>query len=178
MAGSRKAIQEALLGLMREGVPFGKITVAGLCRRAGVSRTTYYRLYYAPADVLSEVLDEFFSQIDALVFPGGEPAAGCSVGGLAARAVAYQSLVRYRENADLLKMVLESEMAPLVEDRVRRIVWRSHEQSLGGGSPSATEQMLFEYRVVGMTHVTCRWLREGCQVPVEDVLEFMVARGI
>jgi len=51
-------------GLMRllEKKPLEKINITELCQEAGVNRTTFYRYYEMPRDVLTEMQSEFFEE--------------------------------------------------------------------------------------------------------------------
>lgn len=61
VGGTEDRIRSALLGLMQDG-GFGGVTVSGLCRRAGVSRGTFYNHYRRLDDVLDEVIDMALSR--------------------------------------------------------------------------------------------------------------------
>ena len=65
----RECIATALLQLMREK-PFEAITVTELARRAGVSRTTYYRNFTSKEDILrasvDQIMDAFTKAAEAL----------------------------------------------------------------------------------------------------------------
>ena len=63
---SRLSIQRALFSLLEEK-PIEKVTVSEVVRRAGVSRTTYYRAYYSLQEVLDDALDEVFSRVESIV---------------------------------------------------------------------------------------------------------------
>lgn len=54
-AYSRMVIEDTFLEMLREG-PFSRINVAGLCRRADISRGTFYLHYVDIYDVLNHVL--------------------------------------------------------------------------------------------------------------------------
>lgn len=60
-AGSRRAIRDALLLLMQT-VPYQEISVTEICRVAGASRQTYYRIFEFKNDILTYHLDEMFQR--------------------------------------------------------------------------------------------------------------------
>ncbi len=55
---TRESIQTALLYLMTQK-PFHQITITELVRRAGVSRTAFYRNYAVKEDILEEISNHF-----------------------------------------------------------------------------------------------------------------------
>lgn len=47
---------------MLEKKPLEKINITELCQEAGINRTTFYRYYELPKDVLAEMQSEFFEE--------------------------------------------------------------------------------------------------------------------
>ena len=171
MAKSREAIQWALMELMRQK-PFADITVSEICRRANVSRTTYYRSYYSQTDVLKDVLDTCFSEVEELLdeLPTSAPSTeGLS---LEEQVTIYQMLQCYKKHVVPLSIILESDMDFLLEERVRAVVLRgfgAHE----GACPAELNAYLYqEYTTAGMTRVTCAWIAGGCEIEIGQVLRF------
>lgn len=62
---TKSVIRQALLYLTTQQC-FGSISVAQLCRRAQISRGTFYLHYTNITQVLNEVLEEIFQQIDEI----------------------------------------------------------------------------------------------------------------
>ena len=58
---TRKALLDALTTLM-ETEPIEAISVTSLCECAGINRTTFYKYYSVPADVILEAMDEILQQ--------------------------------------------------------------------------------------------------------------------
>lgn len=56
---TKRMLKEAVLGLARKK-ELEQITVAELCREAGINRATFYRHYQIPKDVLMEIQKEMF----------------------------------------------------------------------------------------------------------------------
>lgn len=54
---TRKALLDGLITLMEEE-PVESITVSRLCECAGINRTTFYKYYSVPTDVILEAADE------------------------------------------------------------------------------------------------------------------------
>ncbi|MCD8373072.1 MAG: TetR/AcrR family transcriptional regulator [Clostridia bacterium] len=63
---TKKLLKESLLNLLKEK-DLDSITVTELCAGAQINRTTFYRYYKFPADVLTEMERELFTEMrDAL----------------------------------------------------------------------------------------------------------------
>ncbi len=56
-AYTKNTVKDAMLELLAE-IPFEKITVAALCRRADIVRTTFYLHYDSLTDVIKELADD------------------------------------------------------------------------------------------------------------------------
>lgn len=56
-------LKEALIDLLEEK-PLKKITVYELCDKAQINRTTFYKYYGSPYDLLSELTDDLFSKLE------------------------------------------------------------------------------------------------------------------
>ncbi|MBQ6491881.1 MAG: TetR/AcrR family transcriptional regulator [Atopobiaceae bacterium] len=62
---TKRIIRESLLPLLKDK-SVGSISVAELCREAGISRSTFYAHYNVPEDVLEEIQSEVVEQLAAL----------------------------------------------------------------------------------------------------------------
>jgi AcrR family transcriptional regulator len=59
---TRECIESALVLLMKE-MPFNEITITDIVKRAGVSRTAYYRNYSSKEDVLDSMVKEVVNNV-------------------------------------------------------------------------------------------------------------------
>lgn len=59
VAVTKRMVKEGLMRLL-ERKSLEKINITELCQEAGINRTTFYRYYELPRDVLTEMQDEFF----------------------------------------------------------------------------------------------------------------------
>lgn len=62
VAVTKRMIQEGLVRLLAKK-PLEKINITELCLEAGINRTTFYRYYALPRDVLAEMKREFFEEV-------------------------------------------------------------------------------------------------------------------
>jgi len=61
VAVTKRMVKEGLIRLL-EKKPLEKINITELCNEAGINRTTFYRYYELPRDVLTEMQNEFFEE--------------------------------------------------------------------------------------------------------------------
>lgn len=58
---TKRMVKEGLKRLL-EKKPLEKINITELCQEAGINRTTFYRYYELPRDVLTEMQKDFFDE--------------------------------------------------------------------------------------------------------------------
>ncbi|MGI6686804.1 MAG: TetR-like C-terminal domain-containing protein [Christensenellales bacterium] len=68
---TRMALRESLLSLLQEN-PLNKITVSRICEQADVNRSTFYLYYKDAYDLLEQIENELYDQIDQAVM-GASP---------------------------------------------------------------------------------------------------------
>ncbi len=61
VAVTKRMVKEGLMRLL-EKKSLEKINITELCQEAGINRTTFYRYYELPRDVLTEMQNEFFEE--------------------------------------------------------------------------------------------------------------------
>ncbi len=61
VAVTKRMVKEGLIRLLGKK-PLEKINITELCQEAGINRTTFYRYYELPRDVLTEMQNEFFEE--------------------------------------------------------------------------------------------------------------------
>lgn len=66
---TRATLKQALMQLLQR-TDWGEITVAAICRRAGVARSSFYEHFTAKADVLDEVFADRMSDVRPSSRPG------------------------------------------------------------------------------------------------------------
>lgn len=61
VAVTKRMVKEGLIRIL-EKKPLEKVNITELCQEAGINRTTFYRYYELPRDVLTEMQNEFFEE--------------------------------------------------------------------------------------------------------------------
>lgn len=174
-ADSKRRIQEALLALLAER-PLERITVTDICRVSGVSRTTYYRDYYSQADIVRDILDEFFSELDDVISMDsrGYPTESAML----RQVITYEALALYRRHASSLRVILESDQGPALRRRLHETTLRYLEPSGDAGKDGSIQGWLERrYCAAGMVEVMCDWVERGCDIPLDELTSFMLRMG-
>ncbi|MDY5023128.1 MAG: TetR/AcrR family transcriptional regulator [Blautia sp.] len=63
---TRQCIGDALLALMEE-MPYEQISISDICKKAGISRMTFYHYFYTKADAVNDYIYEIFEAYSSLV---------------------------------------------------------------------------------------------------------------
>lgn len=58
---TKRMVKEGLIRILKKK-PLEKVNITELCQEAGINRTTFYRYYELPRDVLTEMQSEFFEE--------------------------------------------------------------------------------------------------------------------
>ena len=128
-----RRVKAAYLELLEEN-PSGRITVTEVARRAHINRITFYRLYETLDDVLIDALDEFDETVVELMgqMDYEAPDRGGSL---------HPLLEHHRRNMPMLRAILESDKAPVLERRIEDGVRRPVTEQLYAGPHAAGEDV-------------------------------------
>lgn len=98
---TKKALRNAL-NKLRASQRVQDITVARLCREAGINRTTFYKYYSLPNDILKECIDEIYLQaMEGVSLVKNSPSVGIY-------SLILKLCYMYYENSDIMRYYLES----------------------------------------------------------------------
>ncbi len=61
VAVTKRMVKEGLMRIL-DKKPLEKVNITELCQEAGINRTTFYRYYESPRDVLTEMRNAFFEE--------------------------------------------------------------------------------------------------------------------
>ncbi|MCR4871718.1 MAG: TetR family transcriptional regulator C-terminal domain-containing protein [Atopobiaceae bacterium] len=150
-------IKDAYLKLL-ERFPCGPITVTQVAQQAKVNRVTFYRLYETQEAVLLDILDEF-TESNQVFMDELDPSGLYDI-------PVRQMLEHHRRNMPMLRTVLLSSMAPVLERRIENGV-RDPVSSTG-----ALSDMMLSFYVAGVSKVICDWIRGGCAESIDEIIRF------
>ena len=153
-----RRIKDAFLQLL-ERYPNGPITVTQIAQRAKVNRVTFYRLFETQEAVLLDILDDF-DRDNRMYMEELDP-------GSANEALVRQMLDHHRRNMPMLRTVLASNMAPVLERRIEGGILRPiRERGILKG-------MDLSFYVAGISKVICDWILGGCEEEIDELIAFL-----
>lgn len=173
-------MDEALLGLVQEK-ELELVSVKEICRRAGVSRSTFYLHYETIDDLLVEsvehVTKQFLEQFDAEMTP--RVFARINEGPRDELfLVTPEFLVPYlefiRNNQRLMSSMVKNHRALRLDQSVTGLRRHVLDPILERfGVPEADRSYLLAFYLNGLVAMVNEWVAHGCVDPVEHVAELM-----
>jgi len=133
-AAQQRQFEAALLELMKDRL-FEDISISELCRRTGLSRKTFYRLYEAKADVVYAMIDHAI--LDAEAFTPDE---SVGPGGL------HRFLAYWKSRKELLDVLKKNRISALLpQQAVQHVMCEAPEivRCFGADSEYGREKMIF-----------------------------------
>ena len=108
---SQSAIAEALLNLMKEK-PYSRISVSEICKRAGVSRQTFYTLFESKDNVIAYELERKYC------FRPEEH--DCCRASMSLEDICHAYSLYITQSADILEMLVNNDILYLMQDSLYR----------------------------------------------------------
>lgn len=165
---TKRLLQEALLRLM-EKKPLDKITVKELCEESDINRTTFYRHYDVPRDVLLDMEVEFSNQLYASFHPADVK----DISQYTEKLMTY-----LYEHSELLKIFIKNNS----DDDLMRLINNMFEiviktkQSFAGISEVDDEnlKLISTYIVGGGYFMLRHWLMEDIQKTPKEISDLIL----
>lgn len=169
IALTKRLLREGLLRLLKEK-SLDKINVAELCRESGINRTTFYRHYELPVDILAEIEQEIIRGIYDLSprpynLQEAEQSAERILSYLYAQADLIKILIQYKTDGDFFRVLNEFYQSFL---------------ELKGAIQSISEldddnmKLLFSYCVGGIYFLLRQWLVEGIDKTPKEISDLII----
>ena len=145
---TKRLLCEHLIQMMQEK-PIDEISVSELCRRAGINRTTFYRYYTIPRDILSDIQSDLKIEYD------------CILSGADNRVERLAGALRFVRNHSGRAAVLNDGVNRAIDDASDNL--RKDDpffQMLAGTVPEPLRPYARHMTSAAMT----LWLKEGCRL--------------
>ena len=164
---TKMVLRQSLLELMKEQ-PINKITTTELCRHADINRNTFYTHYSSPGDLLSQIENELFAEINQSF-----------VRSMKAETISTLLLEIFQviiKNEDLCK-ILFSEFGDKVF--LKRIMYIAHDRCLeewGTMVPGAEIDQLekaYTFTANGCVGVIEAWIQDGLEESPQEIARFI-----
>lgn len=163
-ARQQRQFETAFLSLSLEQ-SYDDITISEVCRRAGLSRKIFYRLFERKADVLYALLDH--TLLDGETY---QPDPTVNAGGL------HCFFAFWREQKDLLDVLKMNQSSALLTERALRHILKENadvQHCFGADSiPYGREALLFY--VSGIFSLVLNWHDQGYAQSIDQMSQAMM----
>lgn len=122
--------------------PYNKITVSDICRKANVSRKTFYRCFHSKQACLLAVIDRHLSASYEEAMRGG----------------LQQYFIYWQRNWDFLQTLKENTLYPILLEQAMGFVSRRN--------PRDWDEYQRGFAVTGVLGVIVQWIEQGCKETV------------
>lgn len=160
----QKQFEQVFLHMLLEE-DYDNITVSDLCRRAGLSRKIFYRLFEKKADVILSMIDRAHMESDSYV---PDPSVGP---GELHRFLAY-----WRHKKDLLDALLKNHNSSLLTDRAIRFALRemsSPVRDFGTDEIRGSYESIVFY-MSGMFSLLLVWHAQGYKQSIDEMSKILM----
>jgi AcrR family transcriptional regulator len=164
---TKMVLKQSLLNLMRDK-PIEKITVKDICEKADINRGTFYAHYKDPSNLLAQIENELFDEINSSV--------ESSLNAESISGLLNEIFVSIRKNIDLCR-VLFSDYGDKVF--VRRIMNIARERSITEWKkviPSTKDEQLerlYTFYASGCVAIVQDWFQNGMKESPQELSDFI-----
>ncbi len=159
----QRKFQQCMLEAMLNGT-YDSISISSLCRDAGLSRKTFYRLFDSKTDVLTALLDQVFLDSQSYV-PGPE----IKPGGL------HHFFAYWKEQKRILDALSKQGCTSLLMDRAAAFILREDNDLvhvLGADQENGMEILLFNLSAIFSLVIT--WYASGYKKSVDEMADLLM----
>lgn len=158
---TKRMLKEGLLRLLKTKT-LDKISIVELCKEAGINRTTFYRHYELPKDVLAEMQVEF---LEEMLRPLKKP--------LSETDLEYIFNYFY-ENSELVKLFIRynsaSEWTQMFKNLYQNIFSTQFLKTLDAES----QHLFFAYHAGGIYFLLRQWFMDGNEKTPKEVVSLVL----
>ena len=167
VVATRAAIQRSFLALLKEK-PISRITVKEICALSQINRSTFYKHYADPLDVLEKLENELFEKLTASVENGGFRDL---------REYLNEALCGMERCGEMYLTLASPNGDPALHAKMFRrlyeMAYPAFERNFPDLSP-AQRDMAYQFVQQGSGGILAGWFRSGMTVPREEVLALLL----
>ena len=163
-AQQQQIFEQTFLQMMLE-MYYDEITISDLCRRAGLSRKIFYRLYEKKADILYSMIDRALMEVDYYT-----PEESVGPGEL------HRFFAYWKHKKDLLDALLKHQNSSLLTDRAIRFAMReegSPVRSFGSDKEKGSYEAIVFY-LSGIFSLLLIWHAQGYDKSIDEMSALMM----
>ena len=144
---------------------FEDISISELCRKTGLSRKTFYRLYEAKADVVYAMIDHAITDTATYI-----PDKAIGPGGM------HHFLAYWRSRKDLLDVLDKNRISGLLQQQaILHVLNESPEivDCFASGNPTMGREMV-TYCIGGLFYLLLDWHRSGFERSIDEMSQILM----
>jgi len=159
-------IQKFFFELLKEK-PLNKITVTAICEAASINRTTFYKYYSDPSDVLSKIENEMIENM-RVFFKNSDNTNILNtlrviLNNIIANKEIYSTIISKNGDLNFInKMIMDS-----------YIVKSESMEDLLPNMNQIEKEWLYRFMTYGCTNIIVSWIENDMAQPAEEVAEFI-----
>lgn len=164
--GTRKAIRESFLELLRKK-PVSRVTVKEICEMSEINRSTFYKHYSDPLDVLEKMEEEILEKLaDSL-----QPALSDM------RAYLDLVLLQMETQGNVYRLLASERGDMAFPTKIFECCYKTVFPRFGSNFPELTvsqRDMVYQYLAQGSGGVLGKWMDGGMREPRETVIALLL----
>jgi AcrR family transcriptional regulator len=163
-AAQQRLFEDALLELMAQKL-FEEISISELCRKTGLSRKTFYRLYESKADVVYAMIDHAI--MDAATFVPDE---SVGPGGM------HNFLAYWKSQKKLLDVLAQNRISALLQQQAIVHILREAPEIVScftSGNPEMGREMV-TFCVSGLFYLVLDWHERGFDRSIDEMSQILM----
>ena len=163
-AAQQRQFEQTFLQMLLES-HYDEITISDLCRRAGLTRKIFYRLFEKKADVLYALIDHTLLEAENYI-----PDESVGPGEL------HRFFAFWRHEKDLLDMLLKHQNSHMLTDRAIRHIFNENSRivhTFGGDSGKFGMETILFY-ISGIFSLVLTWHQQGYQYSIDEMSAFLM----
>ena len=167
---TKKIFQETLLELLENNY-ITDISIKTLCDRADLNRSTFYMHYGNQMELLREIEDEAYTQVESFIKDGIGPD-----GTADQRGVLMNFLNYVKKNEKLFKILLGSKGSQDFQEKIMELTLTASDLVGKTRKNHLSKKAMYEhrYRIAGCTNVIEIWIENGFDLSVKDVTDMLI----
>lgn len=158
---TKRMLKEGLLRLLKEK-PLDKINIVELCSESGINRTTFYRHYELPKDILNEMQTEFIEEMRKSL---GKPLTENDL---------EQILIYLQEHSDLVTLFIRFNSDKEWTDMFRTLHQNICDARILYCLDPESQQLFYTFLAGGTYFLLRQWLIDGIDKTAKEVAEIIL----
>ena len=162
---SKRLLKESLIRQLKEESIY-KISVRELCEQAGINRTTFYKYYGSPFDLLKDIEDDLLRSVQETLMEDGTD-----------RAESLTRVCTYlEENIELSRMLINNNIDPQFPERLFHMPYIRGEIAKVLAARYSAEELGYAscFLTYGCYHMVKQWINRDGHEPPERIASLLL----